>query len=250
MRPLLTKIKPARGFAHIAHLGLVALLPLLVFVLVRLPSAQPLALIVILLSKWRMLAVRPRFWLVNIRANGIDIIVGISIFLFMTHTTSALFQLGWAIIYAVWLLAIKPASSTPLVALQAIIGQFVGLTAVFLALADKPLAVLVLVSGIICFVAARHYFDAFEEPYARLLSYFWGYFGAALTWLLGHWLLYYAFIAQPTLVLSILGYGLAGLYHLDHYDRLNNSLKRQLIFMMVAILVVVLALSDWGNKVV
>ena len=70
IRPLLSKIKPVTGFAYLLHLGLLLLLPLIVFVLVRL-NFVVLALIIIVLSKWRMFAVRPRFWPANIRANAV-----------------------------------------------------------------------------------------------------------------------------------------------------------------------------------
>jgi hypothetical protein len=113
-----------------------------------------------------------------------------------------------------------------------------------------PLYGLTAMTGLICFLAARHFFDSFDEPYARLLSYVWGYFGAALAWLLGHWLLFYRGLAQPTLLLSTLGYGLAVLYYLDHTDRLSKGVRRQFIFIMIAIVLVVLTFSDWGDKVV
>jgi hypothetical protein len=83
-----------------------------------------------------------------------------------------------------------------------------------------------------------------------MLAYIWGYFGAALAWLLSHWLLFYGVIAQVTLLLSTLGYGMAVLYYLDHHDRLGRGVRRQFIFIMVAIVLLILAFSDWGNKVV
>jgi hypothetical protein len=137
-----------------------------------------------------------------------------------------------------------------MVAGQAFIGQFVALMAVYLTWADGPLYGLVLVTGLICYLAARHFFDTFDETYARLLSYIWGYFGAALTWLLGHWLLYYQVIAQPTFLLTTIGYGLGVLYYLNHHERLNPGLQKKFIFIMLAIMVIVLTFSDWGNKVV
>ena len=118
-----------------------------------------------------------------------------------------------------------------------------------MAWADGPLYGLSLVTGLICFLAARHFFDAFDEPYAKMLSYTWGYFGAALGWLLGHWLIFYGIIAQPTLLLSVIGYGLAGIYYLDHYEKLNKGVRRQLVFIVIAVVVVILAFSDWGDKV-
>src|SRR5882724_1852913 len=104
MRLLLYKLKPANGFSYFLHLGLLIVLPVVVFILVRLNFVQ-LALSVIVLSKWRMFAVRPRFWPANIRANAVDLMVGLSIVLFMSHSvTNPWLQLVWAALYAVWLI--------------------------------------------------------------------------------------------------------------------------------------------------
>jgi hypothetical protein len=250
MRRLLRKIKPASGLAHFFHLALVVVLPIVIFVLVRLDFVQ-LALSVIVLSKWRMLAVRPRFWAANVRANAVDMMVGLSVVFFMAHASNNLaLQLMWVVLYAVWLIAIKPASSARMITLQAALGQLAALMALFMAWTNGPLYGLTLLTGIICFMAAHHFFDAFDEPYAKLLSYVWGYFGAALAWLLGHWLIFYGVISQPALLLSVIGYGLAGMYFLDHEDRLGKGVRRQLVFIMLAVVVVILAFSDWGDKVV
>lgn len=228
---------------------LVLVLPFAVFVLVRLNFVQ-LALAVVILSKWRMFAVRPRFWSANVRANAVDLMVGIATIVFMVHSGNALAQLLWMVLYGAWLLLIKPKSTTLMVTAQAFIGQLAALSALYLAWGNGPLYALTLLTGLFCFLAARHFFDIFDEPYARLLSLVWGYFGASLAWLLSHWLLFYPFIAQPTLLLSTLGYGLAILYYLDHNGRLQKPLRNQVIFIMLALVVVVLAFSDWGNKVV
>jgi hypothetical protein len=249
MRLLLRKIKPTNGISYFLHLGLVLILPVVVFILVRLNFSVP-ALIVIVLSKWRMFAVRPRFWAANIRANAVDLMVGLSAVLFMTHYDSMLVQGLWAALYAVWLTAVKPGTSTASITVQACIGQLAALSALYLVWADGPVAALTLLTGLFCALAARHFLDAFDEPYAKMLAYVWGYFGAALAWLTSHWLLYYRGVALPTLLLSTLGYGMAVLYYLDHTDRLSRPVRRQFIFVMVAIVVVILAFSDWGDKVV
>jgi hypothetical protein len=249
MRLPLRKLQPASGFAHFLHIGLLIVLPATAFILVRLGFVQ-LALSLVVLSKWRMFAVRPRFWAANIRANAVDLMVGLSAVLFMTHNSSIGIQFGWAVLYAVWLLAIKPGSDLFMTTTQAFIGQLAALSALYVTWADGPVFGLTFMTGLICFLAARHFLDAFEEPYSRMLAYVWGYFGASLAWLLSHWLLYYRVIAQPTLLLSALGYGMAVLYYLDHHDRLGKGTRRQFIFIMLAIVVVVLAFSDWGDKVV
>ena len=240
MRPLIAKIKPASGFSRLAHVGLNVLLALLVFVLVRIDFVQ-LALAIILLSKWRMFAVRPRFWPANIRANSVDIIVSVSILLFMVHNASTSWlQLALTVAYVLWLLVIKPASSALLVSVQAMTGLLFGMTALFLGWGDGALTWLVLSSAVIAYLAARHFLDAFDEPYAKLLSYLWAYFAAAVTWVLCHWLLFYGFLAQPTLLLTALGYGLAALYYLDHNDRLSRLAQVEIIVTTFAIVLAVM----------
>ncbi len=137
-----------------------------------------------------------------------------------------------------------------MISIQAFLGQLAALMALFLIWTAGPIYGLTLLTGLFCFLAARHFLDTFDEPYARMLAYVWGYFGAALTWLLSHWLLFYKTIAQPTLLLSILGYGLAALYYLDHTKRLNKGLRRQIVFAMIAIVIVIVVFSDWGSKIV
>lgn len=249
MKQLLARIKPAAGFSKSVHLAFNILLPLLVFMLVR-TDFVPLALAVILLSKWRMLAVRPRFWLANLRANAIDIVVGVSLLLFIVESSSQVLQLVWVLAYIGWLVFLKPATSTFMIALQAQAGLVSGLMALYVAWGGGPLYGLVLTTGLICYVSAHHFFDGFDEPYSRLLSYIWGYFGAALAWVLGHWLNYYGLVAQPVLILIALGFGLATLYYLDHRDRLSEGVQRQVLFILVAVIVIVIAISGWGNKVV
>lgn len=249
MRQLLHKIKPANGFSHLFYLVLLAVLPIGVFVFVRL-NFLGLALAMIILSKWRMFAVKPRFWASNIRANSVDMMVGISIVLFMTHSGSLFVQLGWVVVYAIWLIFIKPATGLLMISAQAFIGQLCALMALYLVWPAGPSIGLTLVTGLICFLTARHFFDSFDEPYARMLAYIWGYFGASMAWLMSHWLLYYRGLAQPTLLLSALGYGIAVLYYLDHRDRLSKGLRWQFVFIMLAIVIAVLTFSDWGDKIV
>lgn len=249
MKPLIAKIKPASGFSRVVHIGFNILLPLVVFVLVRIDFIQP-ALAVILLSKWRMFAVRPRFWAANIRANAVDILVSLSLLVFMVQSDSQMLQLLWAAAYGVWLLVLKPASGTLMVSLQATIGMLCALMALFIAWGSGPLYGLVFATGLVCYLCAHHFFDSFDESYARLLAYVWGYFGAALTWVLGHWLLFYGIVAQPVLLLLAVGYGLATLYYLDHYGKLSKTLRRQFIFIMMATVAIIVAFSDWGHKIV
>lgn len=203
-----------------------------------------------MLSKWRMLAVKPRHWLASLRVNAIDIIVGLAILVFMMHSGSQLLQLIWAAAYGLWLLWVKPQSTMFGISAQALIGQTAGMAALFLEWGDKPAFILVIATWLICYAAARHFFASFEEPLARFLSYIWGYFAAALVWVLSHWLLFYGPISQPGLLVTVLGFGLAGIYYLGKTDRGSVALRRQLIFVMLAVIIIVVIFSDWGDKTI
>jgi hypothetical protein len=179
--------------------------------------------------------------------------VGLSILVFIIQTNSQTLQLMWTVLYAIWLIVIKPRSETLMISLQALLAFVSALSALFLVADDQSALLLVTGVGLICYLTAHHFLDAFEEAYTRLLAYIWGFFGAALTWVLAHWLLYYpsnGVISQPTLLLLTIGYGLATIYYLDHTDRLSNSLRRQFVFIMVAITIIILRFSDWGDKIV
>ena len=242
-------IKPANGFAHVLHIVLSVILPLVIYVLVRIDLVE-LAIALILLAKWRMFAVKPRHWPANIRANAIDLIVGLSVLIFMTHADSQAVQLGWAVLYGTWLVVLKPQNSVLAVASQALIGQVAGLSSLFLEFGSNSLYVLVIGAWVVCYSAARHFFTNFDEPLSRFLSHVWGYFAAALAWVLGHWLLFYGVIAQPMLLLSVIGFGIASLYYLEKTDKLSILMRRQIIFILLAVVVVILTFSSWGDKAV
>lgn len=247
MRALPTRLKPASGFSHFVHLGLIMLLPTLVFVLVRINFVQ-LAMALVVLSKWRMFAVRPRYWPANIRANAVDIMVGVSLVIFMAHTDVFNWHLLWAFLYGVWLIFIKPGASTLMVSLQAYTGQILALMALFLAWKNASLASLVFAVWVICYLSARHFFTGFDEPHSSLYAHAWGYFAGALMWVLAHWLLFYGLLAQPTLLLGVISLTCGGLYYLEETDKLSLLIRRQFILITVAIIVVILVFSGWGDK--
>lgn len=249
MRQITSKIKPAVGFSHFIHIALTCLLPALIFIFVRTGFIE-IAVAIILMSKWRMFAVKPRHWPANIRANAVDIIVGLSILIFMDHADSQKIQLFWSVVYGVWLLYIKPLSSVLGVSIQALISQSIGLVALFIAFGDAATAVLVIGSWLICDNTSRHFFANFEESMARYLAGVWSYFAAAMVWILCHWLLFYGPIAQPALLLSVLSFGLGGIYYLEKSDKMSVLLRRQIIFVVVAIIVIVIAFSEWGDKTI
>lgn len=253
MQQLLTRLRknvtPTSGYSRLIHLALNILLPISAYILVRIDFVV-LAILLILISKWRIFAVRPRYWSVNIASNGIDILVGISLVLFMSSTTVEWWQLFWTAIYIGWLVWLKPRSDVLSVSAQAMIGQLLGLSVLYLKFGDAPLAWLVLGTWSVTYLAARHFLTSFEEPHTALLANVWAYFAASLAFVLGHWLLFYGSVSQILIFLTTIGYSLAALYYLDASEKLTASLQKQLFAIMFAILFIVIILSDWTGATV
>jgi hypothetical protein len=247
MRALPARIKPSRGYSHIFYLGLNLLLPILAYVLVRIDFVS-IAILLILLSKWRMFAVRPRYWVANLIGNGVDIMVAVSLVLFMASTSVVWWQLFWMVLYAGGLLWLKPRYDVLSVSAQAMVGQLLGLSLLYLKFGDSSIVGLVAGTWLVTYLAARHYLTSFEEPHSALLAHIWAYFSASLAFILAHWLLFYGTIAQIIIILTTIGYGLAALYYLDATERLSVLLKRQMVGIMLAILLIIVVFSNWTGS--
>lgn len=243
-----TKIKRSNN-AAIMHVLLVIAQPIIAYVLVRLGFAW-FAVLLILFSKWRMFAVKARHWPANFRANTVDIFAGLAFVLFMVLVGTQLLQVVWVLLYIVWLLLIKPKSSPLWVGIQALIAQTLSLVVVFLYWAEASTLFLMFLVWGVAYLSSRHFFTAFDESMARSTAYLWAFFAASITWLSGHWLIFYGPIAQPALLLSVLGYGLSSIYYLQHKDRLTPNVRRQFVGVMAIVVLIVIIFSDWSDKTI
>jgi hypothetical protein len=255
MKNVASKIKPKSGFSYFIHLFFVALVPTLVYVTIRV-DLVPVALLVILLGKWRIFAVQPRHWWAHLRANAVDILFGLATLGAMVEASSQGLQIVLAVMYGLWLLLLKPRSTPFFVSLQALIAQTYALTTMYLLWGGASIFLLVLATGIVGYLCARHFMASFDEPHAPLYAHSWGYFNAALAWVLSHWLVYFPGppdggpVAQIVLLITTLGFGFASLYYLEQKDKLSIIIRRQILFLMLAITVVVLVFSEWGDKAI
>ncbi|HEX6258366.1 MAG TPA: hypothetical protein VFZ48_02725 [Candidatus Saccharimonadales bacterium] len=151
------------------------------------------AFIFVLLSKWRVFAVRPRFWFANLQTNLVDTLVGISAVVLMWQATGTLlFQVVIAALFAAWLLVLKPRSKRHAMLLQAGIAQFASLTALFSVAYLWPSSAVVVCVWLIAYSTARHALSAYDEEDVTLLSLIWGFVGAEIGWLAYHWTIAYA----------------------------------------------------------
>ncbi len=172
-------------------------------VIVLIGQSPWLAIGVMLLSKWRALAVRPRFWFANLIANMVDIIVGVSTVVLLYGASGALWlQLALTVLYIVWLLFIKPRSRRSMVALQAGTAIFSGITAVSMISFGWDVAFFVLCMWVIGFVSVRHVLGSYDEPLATIYSLAGGALFAEYGWIGFHWMVAYGLPGFGTVQLS------------------------------------------------
>lgn len=177
-------------------------LAIAVLAIIRYTESIPLAFALVAVSKWRVLAVRPRYWLANLRSNLIDFIVSISVVLHMyTVNSSAMLDddrkfliLGiMTALYIAWLLFLKPRSSRAMVAVQAGVAVLVGVAALFTVSYSWPVSIVVLGMWGIGFAAARHALGPYdEETHGMFLSLVWGLVFAEIGWVAYHWTIAYS----------------------------------------------------------
>lgn len=187
------------------------------------------AYLLILLSKWRVLAVRPRFWFANIQTNVVDVMVGLSaVTLIWLAADSILVQLLLGMLFAAWLLIAKPRSRRRWVLLQAGISQFVALTALFSVAYLWPSFAVVLAAWLIGYSAARHALGTFDDESKTLLGLVWGLVIAEFAWLAYHWTIAYAVLGDlkvPQVALFAALFGFVGIKLYANYYETEGSFK-------------------------
>ena len=236
---------------ELAYLGINALLPIALLLLVHnFDSIYP-ALALVLLSKWRILALRPRFWWMNIKANAVDLLVGVSVVgLLYLSMASLPLQIVIALAYGGWLLYLKHRSDVGSIMLQAGIAQFLALTVLFsLSIIINDLVV-ILGCWVIGYSAARHVLASFEEDATDLLSCIWGLLVAQLGWLLYHWTIVYDInlpvkVPQIALITLVVAFGAARLYSAAKRNRLSDTSVRTNAIFAAVLVVIILIFSQW-----
>lgn len=235
-----------------AYIAINAALPLVLLLLVRNFDSPYPAVVLVMLSKWRVLALRPRFWWVNIKSNLVDLMVGLSV-VGLLYFSLSLPPLQYVLVagYGAWLLYLKPRSTMQAIMVQAGIAQFLSLTVLF------SLSTVVndffIVSGcwLIGYVCARHVMGGHEEQYAEFIAAMWGLFLAELGWLLYYWTIAYDLglpikLPQISLLTLVLSFAAIRLYRAARLGSLQDS-SVQLTAVSSAILVlVILAFSRWS----
>lgn len=212
-----------------------------------------LPLAIFLISKWRVIVVRPRYWWQNILANMVDLIVGISHVIFLYAAVGVVWlQVLLTIGYIVWLLVVKPRTKRLYINSQAATALFVGTTALSMVAYSFDPIFFVFGMWVIGVVTARHVLVHYEVPIASFLSLVWGLICAELGWFAYNWLFAYTLpgtgnlkLSQLALIVTLLGFvaeRALSSYH-QHGEIRRSDLLAPSIFAVSLILILVVFFS-------
>lgn len=184
-------------------------------VLITVFSGSPiLGIILVLVSKWRIFAVRRRYLWVNIKSNLVDLIVGLSVVVLSYFAGSALMPVHFVlmIIYVLWLLVLKPMSSETANLIQSLAAVFLGISAITIATSNANAIVVVLLAFLVGYAASRHVLVQANDKDFTLTTLVCGLVFAEVAWLCHSWSIIYTFgasgirIPQMAVILTIFAF--------------------------------------------
>lgn len=214
-----------------------------------------IGLVLIVVSKWRVFAVNHRYWLLNLRSSLVDFIVGVSFVLlaYAAGTTFLPVHFVLMISYAVWLIFIKPRSSSRFAVIQALIAVLLGTTTatIFAAISDS--IVLVASEFLIGFAASNHVLVQSNEENPTYISLVVGLIFAEIAWLSNSWLIIYTFgssglcFSQLAIILTVLSYAYFQIYNesVTHDGKIKfGNVAVPIIFSLVVVAVLIISFSQ------
>lgn len=155
------------------------------------PTSPWAAYALVIIAKWRTVAVRTRFWRSNILANLPDTLFGLGIVTLMWVSASLSVQILLTGVYVIWLVLIKSLYKRHHVMIQAGITQFVSLAALSSVAYLMPVWVAVLITFVIGFSVARQALGTYDEADRSFLSAVWGLVLAEMVFVFWHWTIAY-----------------------------------------------------------
>lgn len=246
-------LKPSRRrsqLSEIAHVVLNIGLAGVLLLVALYVNNLPLLIGIVLLGKWRVLAVRPRYWTTNIVANTVDIIVGVGHAVILYSAAGHLWlQIGLTIGFIVWLLFVKPRSKRLYVTAQALAAVFVGTTALSMLAYNTDPFVFVLGMWVIGYAFVRHMLSTYEETYTKFYSLIWGTILAEFGWLGYHWLFAYTLpgsasfkLVQLALIVTLLSFLAERIYvsYHKHQSVRSSDILVPTVFSLGLIIVLVI----------
>lgn len=208
--------KSRNALSSVIHVVLNILLGVSSILFTALSGSWIIGFILVLLSKWRVFAVQPRYLFLNIRSNLVDFIVGFSfiILAFIAGVEVNFIHLTLAILYTIWLIVVKPISSENGNLLQSLIAVFLGTTASVLLFSATDSIVLVVLEFFIGYGASRHVLAQNGDHELALTTLTSGLVFSEIAWLAHSWVITYNFnildslviIPQLSIILTVITY--------------------------------------------
>ncbi len=200
--------------ASAVHIFLNILLGVLSVLITVFSSSPVLGILLVLISKWRVFAVRSRYLWLNIKSNLVDFIVGLSVVLLSFYAGNTLMPVHFVLIALsiVWLLFIKPLSSENATFVQSLCAVFLGISATTIMTANTEAIFAVLLAFLIGYAASRHVLSQTSSKDYTLTTLISGLVFAEVTWLCHSWAIIYEFsvpvetgirIPQAAIILTI-----------------------------------------------
>lgn len=200
--------------SSVVHVFLNILLGLAAILLTVFSGNPAPGLILILISKWRVFAVRSRYLWINIKSNLVDFIVGFSVVLLAYFAGNNLLPIDFILIgiYTIWLLFIKPLSSESATMVQSLFAVLLGISATALMTESANSAVAVVLSFLIGYAASRHVLVQTNDKDFTFTTFVCGLIFAEVMWLCYSWNIVYSFsgtgisIPQVAIILTIFAF--------------------------------------------
>lgn len=213
-----------------------------------------LAYLLVMISKWRVFAVRPRFWWANIKANLLDLLLGLSVVTMILQADGLLWlQVVITLLYGLWLIVLKPRSDRGSILIQAGVAQFMAITALYSIGFDWPAILVVAAMWVIGYISAQHAISSYEDKDVTLLSLAWGLIVAELGWIAYSWTIAYSVapagafkIPHIAFIITLLAYFAArayGIYAAKRKLRLND-ITLPAVFSGSIILIILIFFND------
>ncbi|NCQ54328.1 hypothetical protein COV88_01810 [Candidatus Saccharibacteria bacterium CG11_big_fil_rev_8_21_14_0_20_41_19] len=257
------KIVKRRSFMNEAiYIALNVALAIALMFIIRVTGSLLPAFALVLLSKWRIFAVRLRFWFANIQTNLVSVIIDVSfvIFLYITNIANVgdsqifIVQCLLSLLYIGWLLLLKPKSKRSYVVAQAGLALFAGIIAVYAMSYGWVASPVILITWLIGYASARHVLGSYdEESHVLLLSLAWSLVITEISWIAYHWTIAYRLpfitsilLPQVSIVILCLGFLSYKAYNsYYHHQKIRiNDIILPLIFTVSIVGVLVLAFNS------
>lgn len=225
---------PSPKYSHkeisgrLAHHALSFALPVSIYSFVAIFYLPWVALLLIILSKWQIFIVKPRFWWANLKFSAVDLIFKLSILgllvmaqfkidALVTKNTLILtiLQLSLVGLYLYWNISLRKQSSPTGMRTQALVAQLLALITIswgagFSGL-TTPLSLAIISAWIVSYSAAQHCLFAYEESAIPQLASLWALFATSLSFMQFIWAQNFLFFSQllyiPLMPFIVSGFG-------------------------------------------